>query len=223
MKKEKVINMSHKVKVEQPRLPRSLEEKYFQKVYDQDESYINACIIKDVAIDGEITGHIEFSQVIFKNVIFNDVSFENIVLTDVVFEKCDLSNTSFMGGNFHRVEFRESKMLGVNLAEASLTNVLFDNCNLNLSAFGYARFKQVKFNHCSMHSADCYECTFNNVAFDTCDLDKANLSGTPLKGIDLSNSTFQMLTLSLEDLYGCEVSTDQAIGFSKLLGLVIKE
>ena len=50
-----------------------------------------------------------------------------------------------------------------------------------------------------------------------------NFAGTPLKGIDISSSTYQSLSVSLEDLTGCEVSPEQAIGFAAMLGLKIKE
>ncbi|MGE8205389.1 hypothetical protein ACQKP0_12550 [Heyndrickxia sp. NPDC080065] len=34
------------------------------------------------------------------------------MLADGIFENCDLSNADFMGGIIHRVEFKESKLLG---------------------------------------------------------------------------------------------------------------
>ena len=49
------------------------------------------------------------------------------------------------------------------------------------------------------------------------------ISQTALKGIDLSSNTYEQLTVSLEKLTECTVSTEQAIGFAKSLGLVIKE
>ncbi|WP_318263861.1 hypothetical protein [Peribacillus simplex] len=59
--------------------------------------------------------------------------------------------------------------------------------------------------------------------FETCRLNEVNFSRTPLKGIDISSSTFQRITVSPEDLKGCEVSPDQAIVFAAMLGLKIKE
>ncbi|WP_342670991.1 hypothetical protein [Peribacillus loiseleuriae] len=50
-----------------------------------------------------------------------------------------------------------------------------------------------------------------------------NFARTSLKGIDISSSTFQRLNVSLEDLDGCEVPSEQAIGFAAILGLKIKE
>src|SRR5690625_3016501 len=146
-----------------------------------------------------------------------------IDLTDVVFENCDLSNADFMGANIHRVEFRDCKMLGINLSESSLRNVLFDHCILNLSAFGFSSLRQVRFDDCSLKNADCYECKFTKVSFDQSDLNDVNFFNTPLKGIDLSPAQFERLSVSLEDLAGCEVSKDQAIGFAAMIGLKIKE
>ena len=58
-------------------------------------------------IERDKVDKIEFSQVVFKNVIFNEVSFKNIELTDVVFENCDLSNANFMEGIIHRVAIQK--------------------------------------------------------------------------------------------------------------------
>jgi len=61
------------------------------------------------------------------------------------------------------------------------------------------------------------------VSFNRCDLNDIDFTQTILQGIDISTCTFEQINVSLESLIGCEVSSDQAIGFSKLLGLKIKE
>ena len=139
-----------------------------------------------------------------------------------IFENCDLSNTDFSAGSIHRVEFSDSKILGLNLSDTSLGNVLFHNCNANLISFGYSKLKQVQFDSCSLRNADYFESKFNKVAFKECDLNEANFEGTPLKGIDLSSCTFERLNVSINDLTGCEVNENQALGFARLLGLIIK-
>jgi uncharacterized protein YjbI with pentapeptide repeats len=60
------------------------------------------------------------------------------------------------------------------------------------------------------------------VAFKECDLNEANFEQTPLKGIDLSTCTFERINVSIKDIAGCEVTEDQALGFARLLGLIIK-
>ena len=44
-----------------------------------------------------------------------------------------------------------------------------------------------------------------------------------LKGMDLSTNTYEQLTVTMEKLADCTVSNEQAIGFAKSLGLIIKE
>lgn len=215
--------MTRNIKIEQPKMPRSLTSTAYMEIYDPEERYLNGVHIADCVIEGEQIERMEFSQVIFKNVVFQDVTFESIMCTDVIFENCDLSNANLMNANMHRTEFRDSKMLGINLAESYLKNILFVGCILNLGSFGYANLQQVRFENCVMRSADYYECIFKKVEFHACDIEEVNFSQTSLKGIDISNSTFERLSLGIEDLRGCIVSREQALGFATMLGLKIKE
>ena len=54
-------------------------------------------------------------------------------------------------------------------------------------------------------------------------MDNVNLSETDLKGIDLSDSTYERIEVSLPKLAGCIVSREQAIGFAQVLGLTVNE
>lgn len=216
--------MSTKIKIKEPHIMEDLPEISFRDLDEDDDiPYLGHGVIRDCTIESDDLEKLEISQVVFKNVVFLNVSFTRMVLTDVIFENCDLSNADFMEANMQRVEFRESKMIGINLADSHFHHVLFDNCMLHLGAFGYSRFKQAKFSGCMMQQVDCYECTFAKVGFDTCDLDEANFHQTDLNGIDLSTSRFLRLTVSVDDLRGCTISAEQAIGFATMLGLIIKE
>ncbi len=54
-------------------------------------------------------------------------------------------------------------------------------------------------------------------------MDQAQLSGTKLDGIDLSDCEFDGLGVTLEDLKGCTISREQAYIFAKMFGLIVKE
>lgn len=54
-----------------------------------------------------------------------------------------------------------------------------------------------------MNDADFYESKFKMVDFDHCELDKANYANTSLTGINLSNSKFENLVVSLDTIEGC--------------------
>src|SRR6476620_2483556 len=118
---KRMINLSQKLKIQQPKIPSSLTPLDFN---DREDSYINMAIISDCSISQEEIEKLIFEEVVFKNVTFLDGSFRFIQLTDVIFDRCDLSNVDFTDGIIHRVEFRDSKLLGLNLADATLRNVL---------------------------------------------------------------------------------------------------
>ncbi|WP_257988605.1 pentapeptide repeat-containing protein [Bacillus sp. V33-4] len=86
-----------------------------------------------------------------------------------------------------------------------------------------ANSKQVKFQNCLLTNADFYETKLKNVDFNKCNLNQANLAGPELADIDLSSCSFESLVVSFDKLAGCIVSSEQAIGFSKALGLIVKE
>ena len=109
--------MGERFKIQRPKLSGALQEKVFQ--YDE-EIYYNRCIIKDCHIDGEGIESIRCDEVIFKNVTFDALSFRKADLLDCVFDHCDLANADFSEGSIHRVEFKDSKLIGSNFADASL-------------------------------------------------------------------------------------------------------
>ncbi len=76
-------------------------------------------LFEDCTICGEDIERLCVEKTVFRNVVFIDVSFRHIELTDVIFEKCDLSNADFSGAVIHRTSVKQSKMVGMNLAEST--------------------------------------------------------------------------------------------------------
>ncbi len=54
-------------------------------------------------------------------------------------------------------------------------------------------------------------------------IQKPKLPRAILKGMNFNSCAFERLTASFDKLEGCIVTSEQAIGFSKLLGSVLKE
>ncbi|NMA91408.1 MAG: quinolone resistance protein [Amphibacillus sp.] len=82
--------------------------------------------------------------------------------------------------------------------------------------------KYVHFIECLLNEVDFYHSKWSNIFFEKCELTGANLSNTKLKGINLSDSSFDYLTVRTADLYGCIVNPIQAQQLSALFGLIIK-
>ncbi|WP_431309000.1 pentapeptide repeat-containing protein [Halalkalibacter lacteus] len=62
---------------------------------------------------------------IFKNCDFHDTKFANIDSMDVVFENYDFSNANLNQSSIHRTEFKNCKLVGIDLTESRLGNVWF--------------------------------------------------------------------------------------------------
>lgn len=48
-----------------------------------------------------------------------------------------------------------------------------------------------------------------------------NFTETDLKGIDLSTNQYDAIEVSLNKIVGCTVSKEQAVAFSRMLGLTV--
>lgn len=211
-----------KVLVQSPKIPTILSEISINDEIEH-EQYITMGRVMNGKINVYRTDKLYVEKMHFINVSFENQMLRNVEFTDVIFEKCDLSNVDFSDSIIHRVEFIDCKIIGGNLSGSALRNVLFDRCLANYVAFGFSNCKQTRFNNSSLINADFYESKFNNVEFEQCNINKSNFAGTKLKGIDLSSCSFENLVITFEILEGCIVSPEQAIGFSKALGLIIKE
>lgn len=187
-----------------------------------DDHYISKCKISQETIEFKAQEGLRVDQVVFENVNFLEVVWPRSEFVDVRFINCDLSNADLSQAVFHRVEFRNSKLVGTNFAEAGIRHTLFEDCVLNYAAFGFSLCNTSRFESCSLRYADFYEAEFKQAEFATCDLNDANFAETALRGIDLSSNSFENIQVSIEKLAGCIVAPEQALAFARQMGLIIK-
>ncbi|GJM78976.1 hypothetical protein HMSSN139_14720 [Paenibacillus sp. HMSSN-139] len=122
----------------------------------------------------------------------------------------------------HRVHFKDCKLTGLNLSKINAGSVTFEHCIMNISDLVEASLKQVRFLDCSLQNVNFYGCKFKEVELLGSDLNEADFNDTSLKGMDISTCTFERVDIPAYALAGCTVSPEQAIGFAKLLGLIVK-
>lgn len=202
-----------------PILPKELETRSFTEALD--DHYISNCRISAETIDFNTEEALHIDRVVFENVTFLETSWPRSEFVDVVFLNCDLSNMDMSRAVFHRTEFRNSKLMGTNFAEAGIRHTLFEECTLNYAAFGFTLCNTVSFVSSTMRFADFYEMELKSSEFQLCDLNDINFTQTSLNGIDLSTNTFESVQVSIDKLQGCTVSTDQAIAFARQMGMII--
>jgi uncharacterized protein YjbI with pentapeptide repeats len=210
------------LKFDKPKLPKELNELDIANLLDEDR-YISRGIVRSWGINELPEGKITFDQIHFQEVNFEGIQFEQVEFIDCRFDRCDLSNVNLGESIIHRVEFHQSKLVGMQSSQSRLGHVLIQDCVANYTSFSFSQFKHVRFQQTSLCKSDFFESKFTKVEFNTCELDGANFSETSLENIDLSTCTYEQVTVSVDKLAGCTVSTEQALGFAKSLGLVIKE
>ncbi|NDV65011.1 pentapeptide repeat-containing protein [Bacteroides sp. 224] len=167
--------------------------------------------------------YLTIKNCVFRQQIFIECKLESAQIWDVRFENCDLSNVSFSGSSFHRVEFVSCKLLGTNFSETTLNNVSFTDCNSHYMNLSVSKLSNVRFTSCDFRSASINETRLNAVAFEDCLLIEADLSQTKLRGIDLRTCRLEGIRINVPDLKGAIVQTSQALELLPLLGVVIDD
>jgi uncharacterized protein YjbI with pentapeptide repeats len=87
----------------------------------------------------------------------------------------------------------------------------------------YGEMKNVIITDSIFENSSFQYCKLNKVNFRRCDFKLSQMSGTSLNGMDISDCEFEGVNLSTSDIKGAIVSPMQAVDFSKLIGLIIKE
>lgn len=210
-----------KMKRAQPKFPVELTESSFEEAMD--DHYITNCKISQKMIEFETNEALHIDTVVFEGVNFAEAAWPRSEFVDVLFINCDLSNADFSRCVFHRTEFRDSKLMGTNFAEAGIRHTLFTDCILNYATFGFSLCTFSQFKTSSMRQADFYESELKETYFTGCDMDGINFAETDLCDIDLSTNQFENMLVTVEKLAGCTVSQDQALAFARQLGMRISE
>lgn len=165
---------------------------------------------------------LEFAGCSFVRCRFEEISVRWLSFTDCAFEGCDFSNVSLKGAAFRRVEMRDCRAVGTEIADSWIAHALISGCRMGYAGFGKGKLELVRFEDCDFKEASFSGCAFKSVEFDRCALTAAEFLGAPLKGIDLRTSRIDGIKLSGGELRGAVVSPEQAVELSKLLGLVVR-
>ena len=210
-------------KLIKPKLIKGIEENNAILSIIEDEDSYKDVFISDCSPENQEAGHVSFERVVFRNVEFKGSVLSSLELTDVRFESCDLSNADFSGAIIHRAEFVNCKLVGLSLSDAALQNVCMDGCNCRFALMSLAQMKKVILKDSNFENSNFQNSRLADVRFTKCNFRLCQMSGTSLSGIDLSDSDVEGLGIQLEDLKGAIVSPMQAVNFSKLLGIIVRE
>ena len=125
---------------------------------------------------------------------------------------------------FYRCEFRNCKMLGINLNGAIFNNVLLDGTNMQLAALNQMKVKDTMFNACNLTDSSFAENKLQGaVQFEHCEIDQMSFYDTSLKHVNLSTCFFEKIDVEERLIRGMQVNATQAAQIAQyLLGLRVE-
>jgi uncharacterized protein YjbI with pentapeptide repeats len=126
-----------------------------------------------------------------EDVYMGESKLRAVEFLDVIGERIDAANGDWGGAQLQRTRFADSRLTGLNLAEARITEVHFKACKLDYANFRHCEIEQVSFEDCVLDGAD---------------FQGASIKATLFSGCQLVDSDFSKAELSLVDLRGSELA-----------------
>lgn len=77
------------MKINQPRIPKQLEEKEFTAILEDEYIELHLAEVKNAVFTGEVLQDMQLGQTVIKNSQFANTDFSGMDLSDVRFENCD--------------------------------------------------------------------------------------------------------------------------------------
>jgi len=130
---------------------------------------------------------VEFHDCTFINCKLFDVIFFNCRFENCVFQNCDLSSISIKHSVFDGVLFEESKIIGVQWADAGIPlDVKFRYCSLNYCSFIGVDLRSTEMTNCTIKGADFSETNLSKSNCQCSDFTGARFVNTNLRFTDFS-------------------------------------
>lgn len=158
-----------------------------------------------------------FDECRFEGCHFNESLFQNCRFVNTTFKNCDLSLVQIPDCSFPGTRFENSKMIGINWAQATLPEkalwdpLVFKRCALNHSTFLGVNLRKVQMRHCEAVNVDFREADLGEAAFPFTDLKESLFSASDLSGADLSQARNYQIDPSQNKLKGAKFSLPEAM------------
>lgn len=173
---------------------------------------------------GANLGGKSFYQCEFRNLSAVEVDLSNCVFEDCNFDGCDLTMAVLKDVSLRGVQFKDSKLMGVDwsLAGGLTFAVGFENCVLSHGSFIDLRMKKTKFIKCRAHETNFAGVDLSGADFAETDLEGARFVGTDLSGADLSTALNYVINPNDNVLKKTRYSMEAALALASRMGVIVK-
>lgn len=133
---------------------------------------------------------VEFYNCKFVNCNFSEVIFFDCRFENCHFQNCNLSSISIKYSVFDNVHFHESKLTGIQWADAGIPlDVKYKKCALNYCSFIGVSLKKAELTKCNLREADFTETNLSRADCRYSDFTGARFINTNLEYTDLSHAS----------------------------------
>jgi uncharacterized protein YjbI with pentapeptide repeats len=129
-----------------------------------------------------------------RRVLLDGTEAAGLRLTDVRVDGGSWANLRAVRGSLARVELRDLRATGAELAEADVADVVFERVRLDLASFRFARLARVVFRDCRLEEADFHGATLSSVLFDGCALTGASVTAASFSRCEIAGCELIGLT-----------------------------
>jgi uncharacterized protein YjbI with pentapeptide repeats len=194
-----------------------------------DDQYYENETIKKIVMKGGTLNTAEFSDCTFRDSSFIESTFKDCRFVDCVFQDCDLSLIQIPGSTFQSVQFKHSKLIGVDWTRANwpetrlADDLIFSNCALNHATFIGLKLPGLKIISCAAVDIDFREANLRGADFAGTDLSQSIFHSTDLSAADLSQARNYAIDPSKNILKGARFSLPEALALLKCMDIILED
>lgn len=177
-----------------------------------DEDFYENTIIHDLHLNNQKISNKEFNRCRFESCEFQKALFDSCKFENCEFNSCNLSLVNPRASIFSGIQFKFSKLLGIDWTVTTTISFAanFDECLLSNSSFFGMNLSKTKMLNCKAHKVDFAEVDlsfselqgtdFENTRFFKTNLAKANLQGAKNYIIDTTNNNITKAIFSYPEV-----------------------
>ncbi len=191
-----------------PRLDDELRETAVQLGDDAD---LDGLDVRDLTIDDQPVVHdvrVQRSRIF--GVSLAGAHLKGFELRDVVASAIDAVGTRWPEASLTRVEFRDCRLSGIDLAQATLRHVRLTGCRLDAANLRMIDAEHVAFDDCELVEVDFTEARLRSVTFRGSRLRRVDCSKARCEHVDLRGANIDEI-IGVTGLRGATIGVDQLL------------
>jgi uncharacterized protein YjbI with pentapeptide repeats len=142
--------------------------------------------------------------------------FSSLVATDVECTRLEAAGMQAYKANVLRTVVSDSRLTGVEFAEAHMEDCVFRNVKFDEAGFRFATLTRVRFENCMLRKAQFEGARLSHVTFTGCDLNEAEFVSAQCKQVDIRGEDITTVRGVL-GLKGATISSEQLVQLAPLL------